>query len=137
MGECNLDLVGQGVVELLGLDPDRGPDPGDVDIGTSVQGFDGLLASSLEVVDVACRGDPELRASPELQADIEALAEQTDGGEDEQDHRRGIPGLLAPHEVDGTLAGVEVITELGEAAHDFVPSAAARCAAIVTRPRPA
>src|SRR5674476_1175286 len=136
--ERGLDLGGQGVLELLGVDSDRvRADLGHHDIGACGQRTDGCLAPGLEVVHVGHRGDPELRPSPELQADVEATAEQTDAGQDEQHQRHGVPGLLAANDVEGAFAAVELVTELGEAAHDWFPSAAARRAAMVTRPRPA
>gem|GEM_PF-3766148 len=132
------NLVDQGVVEALSLDPDRViAEQGDDCTGAGVQGADGALAAVLEVVDVGDRGHPELSAPAELQADVHALPEQADRGQDEQHRRDCVPKLLTTHDVEGAFAGEEVVAELGEALHDWFPSVAARLVAMVTRPRPA
>src|SRR5680860_1629926 len=102
--------------------PDRvRADLGDHDVRAGVQSADGVLAAGLEVVHVGHRGDPELRASAELQADVQSTAEQADGGQDEQRHRHGVPRLLASNDVEGAFAGVELVTEPVSYTHLTLP----------------
>src|SRR6478672_7092145 len=139
LGQGALGLLGLGVVQLLGLDPNRvATDPGHDDVGAGCQVADRALGRGLEALCRAQPRDPELGPAAELQAQVEVAAEDADQCQDDDDAGDGVPGLLAADEVDLPLARVQVVAELREARHDgWLPSAAARRAAIVTRPRPA
>ena len=117
---CDAEGLGQGRAGLvgalgrrLGLHPDGvlADDRRD-DVAADAGLADGGLRLLLVVLAVAHALDAELRATAELDAEVEPAGEDADEGEDDEDAREGVPRLLPTDEVDRPLAGVEVVADL-------------------------